>query len=72
MSLFTFIFQPILDRIDQLESNTMSVLTDLTARVAEVQTVNASAIALLQGLKQKLDDAIMILALAVEPRRSRA
>jgi hypothetical protein len=36
----------------------MSVLTDLTEKVTQVQTVNASAIALLQGLKQKLDEAI--------------
>jgi hypothetical protein len=31
---------------------------DLTAKVTALETVQASAIALLQGLKSKLDDAI--------------
>lgn len=35
----------------------MSALDDLTREVAEAKTVNQSAVALLQGLKQRLDEA---------------
>jgi Mg2+ and Co2+ transporter CorA len=41
-----------------LERNIMSALDDLAAEVAEVQTVEASAIALIQGLVAQLETAL--------------
>ena len=38
--------------------NMSAVLDDLTAKVTALQSVDASAVALLQGLKTKLDEAI--------------
>lgn len=48
----------LLHRVVQLEGHEMAILDDLTTEVEETKTVQASAIALLQGLKAKLDAAI--------------
>jgi len=45
-------------QLSTIGENIMATLADLAAQVAQVQTVNASAIALLQGLKTALDAAI--------------
>lgn len=46
--------QPLLTKVDIV----MSTLDDLKAKVAANTQVTQSAVALIQGLKQKLDDAI--------------
>lgn len=58
MSILNFLFAPVLDRINQLETRVMSVLSDLQDKVAAAVTVEESAITLLQGLKKALDDAL--------------
>jgi hypothetical protein len=47
-----------LSRIEGKVNQMAGELDDLKAAVARVKTVEDSAVALLQGLKQKLDDAI--------------
>ena len=48
------ILRQLLTRTDKMSAQ----LDELTTRVKELETVEASAIALLQGLKAKLDEAI--------------
>lgn len=47
-----------LDRIERKVDNLMANLADLTAKVAELTTVEQSAIALINGLAQQLKDAV--------------
>ena len=45
-------------RLRHMERHIMAALDDLRTEVAESRTVTASAVVLLQGLKQALDEAI--------------